>query len=365
MHDQVVARYVSPARCVRRRAGRGPKYGRDTCRSRSAWPGRCRGSRRCRAGTPSTPPHTGTRIVAGAEHPLERLARVGVVRRLQVHVVVARAAVPGQPDRADDAVQPVVIRQVVEHQVAVGDPERRIDAGRGHHHVVADVAHLRQALRLRIGEQQRVERGRLILPPQREVDRVGQRPGRRQPREAERQLRRAALWRVHMGEPRDLGVRIHRGHVAGGLDDEHGLAGRHRQAPASVGIGLHHLPPVRHHHAGEALPRAAGRDLVHRAACGIRRRLRRGLHSTRQGQPRRPGEGLPPRHIHHHAPSGTRGLVVARGLAWGDTVMAVGPRPIAPAAAGRWSAATRPAARPAAPPARPRPALRFPTRPRR
>ena len=65
-------------------------------------------------------------VPTGAEDPLEGFGGVGVVRSLQIHVVVAAAVEPRQPNRADDVVIPRLVRQVVEHDVAMGNAERRL-----------------------------------------------------------------------------------------------------------------------------------------------------------------------------------------------------------------------------------------------
>jgi hypothetical protein len=78
-----------------------------------------------------------------------------------------------EADGADDLVEPVVVGQVVEHQVAMGDAERGVHPrGRGHH-VVANIAEFGQRFWLGVGEQQGVELGRLVPALQEEVDAVG------------------------------------------------------------------------------------------------------------------------------------------------------------------------------------------------
>ncbi len=109
-------------------------------------------------------------VVAGAEHALERLAGQGVVRRLVVHVVVAGAVVPGDAARADHAVVAVVEGQVVEHQVAQPQAEGGRERGQAGDDVVAHVPELHFVLRLRVGQQKRVEIGRFVLPAQDEID---------------------------------------------------------------------------------------------------------------------------------------------------------------------------------------------------
>ncbi len=239
------------------------------------------------------------RAVASAEHALERLARVGVVRGLQIHVVVARAVIPGQPDGADDAVEPIVIGQVVEHQVAMGDAERGLDPGGGDDDIVADVADLGDGFRLRVGEQQGVERRRLVLLAQREVDRGGQRTGWRDAGKPLPQIGRA-LRHVQVGEAGELSRRVNRSHVAGGLDDEHAIPSADGYGVAPIRIGLHDVAPVGNHDAGHAAPGAV-QILEYRAIGRFARGLRGGPVHPSQCQPRRRGEGLPPCHAHHRA----------------------------------------------------------------
>jgi hypothetical protein len=75
-------------------------------------------------------------------------------------------------------------------------------------------------------------------------------------RRSETQIRRSGR-RVHIGELRQIGRRIDRERPSHRLDHEHRVAITHRQEPASVGAGLHHIQPVRDHHPGHPLPRIA------------------------------------------------------------------------------------------------------------
>ena len=143
------------------------------------------------------------RVVGRPEDALPGVARARDVRRLVIKVVVAADVPPRQPDRADDAVEAVVERQIVEHQVA----DRHAEGGRAagpdvdqpDDHVVAHVFDLGGRLGLRIGHQDDVEAGRLVDARQLEVDRRRQWPGRRDSLVAEAERGRRAVGIVDIG----------------------------------------------------------------------------------------------------------------------------------------------------------------------
>jgi hypothetical protein len=102
---------------------------------------------------------------------LKGLARITRVRRFVIEIVIAADVVPRHAELRDDAVEPGIERQVVEHDVAAGDAERRrVVADQAGDHVVADEIDFSGALRLRIGKQNYVEFLRLVDFPKREVD---------------------------------------------------------------------------------------------------------------------------------------------------------------------------------------------------
>jgi len=226
-----------------------------------------------------------------------------VVGRLEVHVVVAAAIIPWQANRADDPVVAVVVGQVIEHQVAMRDAECGIHPCGRNHHVVADIADLGEAFRLGIGEQDGGELRRLVLAAEREIDALGQGAGGRDTGETELQRSRRALGHIQIGELRQLRRGIDRRHVAGRLDDEHGVAGLNCDAPAPVRVGRHDVAAVRHHHAGNpaaarSAPAGAVRVLENRA---LRHRARSGLcvgtiRGACQHEPGGAPHRLPPRH---------------------------------------------------------------------
>ena len=120
------------------------------------------------------------RVIVRAEDALEGLAAIFAVRRFEIEIVVAADIPPRQPDRAHDRVRARIEREVVEHDVAGGEAELRVDAGQSLNQVLANEVDFRAGLRLRIAHHHDVERLRLILAAKREIDRRGQRPGRRQ-----------------------------------------------------------------------------------------------------------------------------------------------------------------------------------------
>jgi hypothetical protein len=81
-------------------------------------------------------------------------------RRLEIKMVIAGDVPPWHADLADDAVLPMIERQVVEHDVAGRDAERRPGADQRVDHVIAHEIDLEWALWLWVGEQQNLERAR-------------------------------------------------------------------------------------------------------------------------------------------------------------------------------------------------------------
>ena len=124
-------------------------------------------------------------------------------------------------------------------------PAKRLDQ------ILADEVDFRAGLRLRIGHHHDVERLRLILAAQREIDRRRQRPGRRQALEAQVELGRRALGLMVAVEARQIGERLDRRHEARRLDDEDRRLVRQRQRVAAVGPGDGDVAAVRDEDAGE------------------------------------------------------------------------------------------------------------------
>ncbi len=231
----------------------------------------------------------GERIGGRAEHALVGFAAVTAVGRLEIEVVVAADVVPGDTDRADDPVQPVVHGQVVVHDVAGRQSEPGLRAGKRVHHVLADEIHLGVGLGLRVGEQDHVEPVRLVLPEQLEVDRLRQRTRGFDPRISEPERGRRPAGLVDAMEARQHGAGIHRRHEARGLDHKHDRLVRDGQRVAAVGPRDHDLAPVRHEHAGQA-PALAVDDLEHlsrREGGGVVVGPRRRAAQRRRGPARR------------------------------------------------------------------------------
>ena len=120
------------------------------------------------------------RVIVRAEDALVGFAAVLAARRLEIEVVVAADVPPGQADRADDGVEARIERQVVEHDVAGGQPELGAGPRQRLDQVLADEIDLGLVLGLRIGHHDDIERLRLVLPSKREIERGGHGPGRRQ-----------------------------------------------------------------------------------------------------------------------------------------------------------------------------------------
>ena len=118
--------------------------------------------------------------------------------------------------------------------------------------VLADEVDFGLRLRLRVGDQDDVERARLVLAFQRKIDRGRQRPGRREALEGQVELGRRALGLMMAIEARQMGQRIDRRHEARRLDDEDRRFVRQRQRVAPVGAGDRDVAAIGDEHAGEA-----------------------------------------------------------------------------------------------------------------
>ena len=191
------------------------------------------------------------RVIVRAEDALEGLAAIFAVGRFEIEIVVAADIPPRQPNRAHDRVRTRIEREIVEHDVAGGEAELGVDAGQSLDQILADEVDFRAGLRLRIGHQHDVERLSLVLTAKREIDRRGQRPGRRQALEAQIELGRRALGLMVAVEARQIGERLDRRHEARRLDDEDRRLLRQRQRVAAVGPGDGDVAAVRDEHAGE------------------------------------------------------------------------------------------------------------------
>ncbi len=256
------------------------------------------------------------RAVAGAEHALERLSRSAVVRRLEVHVVVAGANIPGHPHGAGDTVIAVIDRQIVEHHVAMVQAEGGVHPAGLRYDVIADVVHFGQRLGLRVGEQDHIELGGFVLPVQCEVDAVRQFAGWRQPGKAGPERRGRALRRIDIGAAGQVGDRVQRSHPAARLDEEHRIPGVERQAPTPIRPRRDDLAAVGDEdtrHAGTAARALVGSIGIgeHHTGCGHRSGLGFGACGRgRHRQPGRAGKGRSARDRHGLAiGSGHRGIL--------------------------------------------------------
>ena len=210
------------------------------------------------------------RVGGRAERPLEGLARIARVRRLEIEIVIAADIVPRHADLTDDAVEPRIERQIVEHDVAAGDAESgRMIADQARDHIVADEVDFGGAFRLRIGEEEHIEFLRLVDFLQCEVHRVRQRAGGIDAAIAQLQALRRARGLVNVVEARQH-LLVDRHRIAGGLDHEDDAFFIDRQRVAPGGIGLDDFAAVGNQDAGDTriarrAPRAAGAVLINDA----------------------------------------------------------------------------------------------------
>ncbi len=196
------------------------------------------------------------RVVVRAEEALVGLAAVGAVRRLEIEIVIAADAPPGQAGRAEDRVRARIQRQIVEHDVAGVEPEFRVDAGQRLNRVLADEIHLRLGLGLRVGHHHDVEGLRLVLPAEGEIERSGHGRRRREALESQVERARRALGLMMAVEAGQAGQRIDRRHEPGRLDDEDRRLVRQRQRVTPVGARDRDIAAVGDEDIGE--PRIGG-----------------------------------------------------------------------------------------------------------
>ena len=232
------------------------------------------------------------RVVRSAEHALPGVARAGGIGGLVVEVVIAADRPPRHADAPDHAVEAGIDGEVVEGEVAQRHAEGGAGAQQRHHRLVADVLDLRRGFGLRVGEEDHVEALGLGLAREHDIDRGRQRAGRRQAAVAKAERGGRAFGIVDVGQPGQVGRRVHRRGETRGLDHEEGLPRCDRETPAACGIGAHDVAAVGDEHAGE--PAAAGfRD----DAGGLGRRVsRRDPGGTRRERRRRAAD--------HHVAAG-------------------------------------------------------------
>ncbi len=123
----------------------------------------------------------GEGVIVRAENAAKGFAAVLAVRRFEIEIVIAADDPPRKPERTEDRVQARIDGQIVEGDVAAIDREARLRVLQRFDQILADEIDLGFVLRLRVGEQHRLERFRLLLRFQRKIERRRQRPGRRKP----------------------------------------------------------------------------------------------------------------------------------------------------------------------------------------
>src|ERR1700735_1491397 len=110
------------------------------------------------------------RIVIWTKDALEGLPAVFPIMGLEIEIVIAADIPPRQPNRAHDRVRTWIEREVVEHDVARGEAEARVEACQSLDQILANEVDFRAGLRLRIGHHHDVERMSLVLSTQRKID---------------------------------------------------------------------------------------------------------------------------------------------------------------------------------------------------
>jgi hypothetical protein len=158
---------------------------------------------------------------------------------------------PGNAGRAEVAHVPGVERQVVAHDIAMMDRERRPGVEHAGQDLVTHIAEFRHVGRLRVGEQQGVEALRLPLAPQREIDRRWKRSCRRNACMTKLERRGGPIGLVEVGEPRNA-ARAERRRPVRRLDHEQAVAARDGEAPAAILLGQDDIPTVGDHHTWDA-----------------------------------------------------------------------------------------------------------------
>ena len=143
-------------------------------------------------------------VVRRSVDPLEGLAAVACVGRLEIEIVIAADMEPGNADAPHDAVRAAVEREIVEQDVARGHAEGGFRPQDARHRRIADMAEFHRALGLRIGEQDHLEGIRFRLARQREIDGGGKRPRRVDAPIAQPQFGGRPLRLVEVAEARDV-----------------------------------------------------------------------------------------------------------------------------------------------------------------
>ncbi len=230
--------------------------------------------------------------------------------------MIADDIVPRHPELPHDAVVAGIERQVVRHDVAGREPEGGFGADQRVHHVVADEVELGRAPGMRVGEHEHLETARLVDLLQGEIDRARQWAARLDPAIAQAQMLGRAFGMMDVVEARQHGAALDRHRVAGRLDHENDGLVIDRQRIPPLGVGLHHLAPVGHEHAGypgiaRLSPAGARAVLENHAGRDQRTVMVREGRSHRRGRGgKRDGGAAAPHHVtpcdqkiplHHHA----------------------------------------------------------------
>ena len=157
------------------------------------------------------------------------------------------------------------MRQIIEHHIAMGDAEGRVEADGAGDHIIPDIADLGQGLRLRVGVEHNIEFARLGLTAEGEIDAGGQGASGRNAGIVQIDRRRTAAGGMDIGEARQHGFGVDFGHPTCGLDDEDAVTHGEIERPAPGGVGQHHGIPIGNHDIGDP---AVGCGVNHPAICG-------------------------------------------------------------------------------------------------
>ena len=231
------------------------------------------------------------RVGRRTENPLPGLAAVTGVRGLHVEVVIARQAVPGQADPADDPVGAAVERQIVEQHVASGQPERRRDRhGPGDRRIPTWSSSSRLSGWGSVNSRTSKSAGSSTRVRVKSIE-AGSGPVGATPDSAD-QFRGRAARLVDVGMARHV-VGVARQGVARRLDHEDHPVARHRQAVAAPIVRAHDLAAVGDQHARQRRPVRAGRIDRRRRSRGLRGLLRRGARPATSAERGGARHGLP------------------------------------------------------------------------
>ena len=187
------------------------------------------------------------RVVTGTKVPFKGLVDIPAGGGVEIGIVIAEDVVPGNANQTDRLGQRPDHIQIIEGDIAQCHSKGSLGAPGIGNHVVGNVVDLSQIPRLGVPKQNHPKNLRLLLRSQRKVDRLGQRPTRRD--SCKTQLRTAA-GPMQVIELREL-ARANSRPISRRLDHKDLPLFAKRQLVSSLIVGPNNFQTVRDPNSGQ------------------------------------------------------------------------------------------------------------------